>query len=250
MNICESLQLQIGKNISLEEVEPNIYRVYAPFFHEDGDMYSIYIENYTDGKHVCLRDFGNTLRRVSYTFDISSESKQNILNNIAISNLGSIVDEEVIIETDIDRLTESLFQYSQLVSKLSNIRILKKEVIKSLFYEQLEEFIDNKLSSVYDIRKNYNPTSESELLVDYFIGTQAKPLFIYGVKDNNKASKVIICCLKFQTFGIQYRSVIIHDDLYNLQRFFQSQITNVADKQFVTLKDFIEQGPEYLKREA
>lgn len=124
MNISDNIQLQIGKNISLEEVEPNIYRVYAPFFHEDGDMYSIYIQNYADGKHVCLRDFGNTLRRVSYTFDINSESKQNLLNNIAVSNLGSIVDEEVIIETDIDRLTESLFQYSQLVSKLSNIKIL------------------------------------------------------------------------------------------------------------------------------
>lgn len=66
MNISDHIQLQIGKNISLEEIKPNIYRVYAPFFHEDGDMYLIYIENYADGKHVCLRDFGNTLRRVSY----------------------------------------------------------------------------------------------------------------------------------------------------------------------------------------
>ncbi len=250
MNICDNIQLQIGKNISLEEIEPNIYRVYAPFFHEDGDMYSIYIENYADGKHVCLRDFGNTLRRVSYTFDINSESKQNLLNNIAISNLGSIVDKEVIIETDIDRLTESLFQYSQLVSKLSNIKILKKEVIKSLFYEQLEEFIDSNLSSLYNIKKNYNPTTEQELLVDYFIDTKDKPLFIYGVKDNNKASKVIIGCLKYQTSGIRYRSVIVHNDLYSLQRFYQSQIINIADKQFVTLKDFFEQGSEYLKREA
>ena len=107
-----------------------------------------------------LRDFGNTLRRVSYTFDINSESKQNLLNNITVSNLGSFVDEEVIIKTDIDRLTESLFQYSQLVSKLSNIKILKKEVIKSLFYEQLEEFIDSNFSSLYNIKKNYNPTAE------------------------------------------------------------------------------------------
>ena len=81
MEIMNRLRQQFGELISLENIDPNVMRIYAPFFHEDGDMMSMYLETMPDGTFL-LRDFGNTLMRVSYTFDIDSDNKQLILNNI------------------------------------------------------------------------------------------------------------------------------------------------------------------------
>lgn len=43
MEILDALHKFFEQKIALEELEPNIMRIYAPFFHEDGDMLSMYL---------------------------------------------------------------------------------------------------------------------------------------------------------------------------------------------------------------
>lgn len=235
MEITEKLRSQFGELISTEEIEPNIWRLYAPFFHEDGDMFSIYIQADNSGR-VILRDFGNTIMRVSYMFSIDTPKKQDILASIIKSNFGILDDGEIIIETDFEQLPQAVMQYSQIVSKVSNIDILRRETVKSLFYEYLEECMTTMLEK-YNIIRNFAPTKDKQLLVDYKI-EGSRPLFIFGVNENTKASKVVISCLTFQKQKLPFRSLVIHEDFGTLSSFYRNQITNAADKQFTSLEDF------------
>ena len=248
MGIENKLRLSFGDLISLEPVDKNTMRLYAPFFHEDGDMLSMYIELDDNGDIVRINDFGNTLMRVSYTFDLGTDNKQNVLRNIVTSNSGILDRGEIIMETDSQRLCETIFQYSQLVAKVSNIDILQREVVRSLFYDYLDDFVQNYLAE-FEVKKFYTPTKEKELLVDYCIPA-ARPLFLFGVNENNKASKTIISCLSFHKQQIPFRSLVVHEDYDKLSPFNRKQIMNVGDKQFFRLDDFKAEGLEYIRREV
>lgn len=100
MDILAVLREQLGKQTYLEELEPGVSRLYIPLFHEDGDMLSIYIDSQSNNQ-ILIRDYGNTLMRVSYTFDINTEHKKKVLYDIIKSNNGSLDDGEIIYATDI-----------------------------------------------------------------------------------------------------------------------------------------------------
>lgn len=236
--------------VSLEEVEPNVLRVYAPFFHEDGDMISMYLDTTPEGQSFLLRDFGNTLMRVSYSFDLDTENKRKILSSIVRSNNGTLNDGELQLQASIDTLPEAILHFSQLVAKVSSIDLLQRQVVKSMFYDYLQDFISSNLSQ-YRISQNDTPTKDKLLTVDYKIeGIQdARPIYIFGVNENAKASKVVISCLNFQKQKIPFRSLIVHDDFESLSSFNRSQITNAADKQYTSFDDFQKDGVDYISRE-
>lgn len=250
MNLVDRLRSDFGELVSLEEVSPGIMRIYAPFFHEDGDMVSMYLELRQD-KTMIIRDFGNTLMRISYTFELDSQNKLNVLSNIVKSNYGQLEDGELLLETTFERLPQDIFQFSQLVAKVSSIDLLRRETIRSLFFENLNEFITGQLKQ-YHFIQNYLPTKDKQLIVDYQIPAPSgamKPLFIFGVNENTKASKVVISCLSFQKQRIPFRSLIIHEDFGSLSSFNRNQITNTADKQYTSLDDFKAEGLDYIERE-
>jgi hypothetical protein len=247
MEIIEKLRQQFGELVSLEEVSDGVMRIYAPFFYEDGDMLSMYLQRKPDGGFL-IRDYGNTLMRISYTFDIDTENKRNVLNNIIQSNYGRLDDTELLIDSGLDALPQSIFQFSQLLAKVSNIELLQRQVVKSLFYDYLNEFINATFSN-YAIKKNIAPTEDGELIVDYKFD-MPRPLFVFGVNGDIKASKVVISCLYFQKNKLPFRSLVVHEDFEGgLNSFYRRQITNTVDKQFTSLDEFKSSGSDYISRE-
>ena len=245
LEISSLLQKQLGANVGAEEVFPNVYRIYAPFFHEDGDMLSIYLDLSSDNMY--LKDFGNALMRVAYTFDFESENKRRILNEIVKSYGGLLLDDEVCLLTSRDNLATSIYNFSQLIAKVSNISILQRELVKSLFFEYLDDYVSSELRD-YDIEKACKPSSDKSLEVDYIIRAE-RPIFMFGVNSETKASKTIISCLSFQRDKIPFRSLVVHEGFDNLTAFSRSQITNTADKQFDSFDNFKKDALLYLARE-
>jgi citrate lyase gamma subunit len=246
LDINSLLQKQFGENIGVEEVSPNILRIYAPFFHEDGDMLSIYLDMNSD--NMLIRDFGNTLMRVAYTFDFESENKRRILDDIVKSYNGMLFDDEISMTVDESNLARIVYQFSQLVAKMSNIDVLQRELVKSLFFEYLNDFVDSSLAN-YGVTKNYTPSTDKSLVVDYVIKA-SKPIFLFGVNSDTKASKTIISCLTFQREAIPFRSLVIHENFESLTAFNRQQITNAADKQFYSFDGFKTDSITYLERET
>lgn len=239
------LKQQFGSNIGVEEVNPKVFRIYAPFFHEDGDMLSVYLDLNNDT--ALLRDYGNTLMRVAYYFDFESDNKRRILNEITRSYNGLMVNDEIQMFVNNSDFMMAIYQFSQLVAKVSNISILQRETVKSLFFDYLYDFVNKELGD-YSIAKQQTPSSDSSLVVDYVIKAE-RPIYLFGVNGDPKASKTIITCLSFQSEKIPFRSLIVHEDLESLSAFNRKQITNTADKQFSTFDSFRSDGKAYLKRE-
>jgi hypothetical protein len=56
-----------------------------PFYHEDGDMIDLFIQPLEDGRfRIC--DFGMTLMRLSYTYELDTPAKERIFYRIVEAN--------------------------------------------------------------------------------------------------------------------------------------------------------------------
>jgi len=243
---------QLKKNVSgidFRLKRPGIYKVLVPFFHEDGDMYDIFLEESPVNPNLLrISDHGLTIMKLSYCFDFNTDNKKDVLNSIILQNRAKIENGEIYIEATPDIFQQCLYQLLQTLTKVSNVDILSRETIKSMFYDLLKEFVGVSFSA-YEITEKYTPIANDEnLMVDYRINAR-KPIFLYGVKDDSKASKVIINCLNYQKNDIPFRSLVVHEDLDGLTSFNKKQLINVSDKQFCTLEDFKAYGLAYIQRE-
>jgi len=74
------------------------------------------------------------------------------------------------------------------------MQYFKREVIQSLFYEQLDEFIQERLAE-YNPRPGVLPIAgHDEYGVDYQFDAGPRPLYLFGVKDDTKARLVATSC--------------------------------------------------------
>lgn len=248
MNVEKTLIEQFGKNISLETIDAQTYRLYLPIFHEDGDMLSIYITKDDISGEYFVHDYGNTLMRVSYTFDFDSDHKRKVLTDIVKSFSGQLDGEDLVLKTYNQNLAQTVLQYTQLVAKVSNIDILRRETVRSLFYDELASYVNESFLKFSPIPK-YNPIpNRTDLVADWAFNTKNKALYLFGVKDNSKAKDVTICCLEFWKASLSFSSLVIYEDFYSLSKNQQIRLTNVADKQFMTLDDFKTDGANYFER--
>ena len=59
------------------------YQLIVPILHEDGDMVDLYLQDSPFGEgYVRVCDFGLTLMRLSYTYDITTPTRQRIFDSI------------------------------------------------------------------------------------------------------------------------------------------------------------------------
>lgn len=239
------LLMEQFNNIAFREKRPGVFKVLLPFFHEDGDMYDIFIEE--NQNFIRISDYGLTLMKLSYNFEFDTEHKREVLQGIISQNRCNISQGTIYLDIYPNQFEGAIYQFVQTISKVCTMDIISKDNVKSYFYEMLNNFIDDKLKS-YNIEKDYKPLPDSDLIVDYMIPVK-RPIYMFAVKDDTKASKVVISCLTFMTQKIDYHSLIINEDLLSLSKFNQSQIINTADKVFTRLEDFENKGAEYLLRE-
>lgn len=251
MNYLNALREQFNNRISFREKRPGIQQLIAPLYHEDGDMVDIFIELLNENsKAIRISDFGMTTMRLSYHFDIDTPNKERIFQRIITENKVSEKDGVLYIDTKPESLYPSILQFAQTVAKISNMELYKREVIQSLFYEMLTEFIEESLREYNPKPTTYPISDRDDLEVDFQFDIQPRPIYLFGVKDNSKARLITISCLEFHRSRLPFKSAVVHEDLSNLSKKDLNRITSAADKQFPTLEDFIEKGEEYLKREV
>jgi hypothetical protein len=252
MNILDNLKEEFNHHIAFREKRPGIVQVIAPLFHEDGDMIEMFIAlPKSASEKIRISDHGMTLMRLSYSYDVETPTKRKILDRILSENGVGEDRGRFFMETTSEHLYPSLLQFAQTVAKVSNMQVFKREIIHSLFYETLNDFVSSTLGK-YQPEKNYLPIpTKDELEVDWRLKTQPRNIFLYGVTDKSKARLAALACLEFQKIEIPFRSLIVHEDFEGaLSRKDQTRITNVADKQFTSLADFTLHAELYLTRET
>lgn len=256
LTIHELIRAQFGDQFKIREVRPDIFQLYLPFYHEDGDMVEIYLDfsekdaNGKPAESVRITDFGMTIMRLSYTYELDTPHKEQIFLRILAENCLAEDDGHLFIDSSLSSLMPSLMQFAQAVAKISTMRQFKREVIESLFFEELDDFIMNQLAA-YTPQKKVTPIPDrDDLEVDYSLHANGHPVYVFGVKDSNKARLATISCLEFALKKIPFKSYIVHQDFDGLPKKDRIRLLSASDKQFPTLSDFIKNVSNFLEREA
>lgn len=257
MNAIEVLREQFNSHVAVREKRPGVLQLVAPLFHEDGDMIDVFLDlpgdgSISDGQKIRISDHGLTLMRLSYTFELDTPNKERILRRILAENGVTEEDGEFSIEAAPDSLYMSLLQFSQAVSKVCNMRYFKRELLLSLFEEMLAEFIEAELA-------RFNPSQDKPILpipdrddleVDWEFRPNGVPLYLFAVKDVNRARLTTISCLEFQRHKLKFKSIAVHEDIDKLTRKDRNRLTNACDKQFTSLEEFQQNAVPFLEREV
>lgn len=255
MKAIELLRGQFGDFVRLEEKRPNIQQVFAPLYHEDGDMMDVFLDLPKDAdlsadRRIRLSDHGMTLMRLSYSFDLDTPNKEKIFQRILLENGVSEDDGEIYMEAGAESLYPALMQFSQAIGKVCNMRLFRRETLNSLFEEMLEEFIQGTLAR-YQPTPSVCPIPErDDLEVDWQFKPNGTPLYLFGVKDNARARLATISCLEFQRNKLPFRSMVVHEDFDKIARKDKTRLTSACDKQFTSLDDFRQNAEQYLQRET
>jgi hypothetical protein len=251
MKYLDLLKEQFNNQVSFRERRLGVLQLVAPLYHEDGDMVDIFLEPTNGGEeHIRICDHGMTLMRLSYHFDIDTPNKERIFQRILSENRISEDNGNLFLDAKPESLYPSVLQFAQTVAKVSNMEFFKREVIATLFYEMLAEFIEDSLRK-YNPRQMVFPIPErDDLEVDFEFGIKPRPIYLFGVKDSAKARLTTISCLEFQRAKLPFKSFVVHEDFESLTRKDRSRITSAADKQFISLDDFKANAEQVLEREA
>ena len=211
MKYLDLLKEQFNNQVSFRERRLGVLQLVAPLYHEDGDMVDIFLEPTNGGEErIIICDHGITLMRLSYHFDIDTPNKERIFQRILSENRISEDNGNLFLDAKPESLYPSVLQFAQTVAKVSNMEFFKREVIATLFYEMLAEFIEDSLRK-YNPREMVFPIPErDDLEVDFEFSIRPRPIYLFGVRDSAKARLTTISCLEFQRAKLPFKSFVVH----------------------------------------
>jgi len=251
MEALITLKQQFNNHIDFREKRKGINQLIGPFYHEDGDMMDIFItESPSEPGKIRLCDYGMTLMHLSYDYDIDTPNKEAILDRIIHEQGLQRDDGNIYVDVTEDLLYQYIFQFSQTIAKVSSMQYFKREILRSLFYEQLAEFIEANLPMYKPSRKVLPIPARDDLEVDFELELNKKKLYLFGIKDETKARLATISCLEFQKAKLPFKSIAVHENFETLPRKDRTRLTSAVDKQFTDLADFKQNAAQYLDREA
>jgi hypothetical protein len=252
MDYLDLLQTQFNHHISLREKRPGIVQLIAPLYHEDGDMVDIFLDlprSANGNNKIRVSDYGMTLMRLSYSFELDTPNKKRIFQKILAENQVNEENGTLYMETEPRSLYPTILQFAQTLAQVSNMRLYKREVIENLFYEQLEEFVESQLKRFNPRRKVLPVPGRDDLEVDYHFEIAVHIVLLFAVKDVPKARLTTIACLEFQRAQLHSKNLVVHQDFDALPPKDRSRITSAADKQFTSLDDFRQNARRVLEME-
>lgn len=244
----ESLNRTLTTAFDIYERRPGVYQLIVPICHEDGDMVDIYLQESPAGEnYLRICDFGMALMRLSYTYDIQSSARKKIFNSILINNGVAENNGNLYLDTPVRMLQESIFQFAGCVQKICNMRYWSREVVRSVFYDDLKDYVTTAL-------RRFSPAADLHPLPDYPVGVDwslthnKRNIYLFGVRGSDKAKNTAISLLEFQKANLLFISFVVHEDIDDLGKKERLYLTRNADKQYPCISDFKEQvTPDVLR---
>jgi hypothetical protein len=211
-------------------------------------MIDLFIAPKGNNEYV-LCDYGLTLQRLAYSYDIDTQNKEAILQKIISEN--GLIEENgnICLNTNIRNVFSDIMHITQAFAKVGSMRYFKREVIESLFNQMLDEFIEKELQEFHP-QSNVLPIADrDDLEADYQFSPNGHPIYLFGVKDVSKARLATISCLEYQRADLNFRGWVVNEDFEKLPKKDRSRLTNTCDKQFTSLDDFKMTAKIFLERE-
>ena len=249
-SVRESLNTPLSAGFDLYERRPGKHQLILPILHEDGDMVEIYLHDSPKGDgYVRICDFGLTLMRISYTYDISTATRQRIFDSILINNGVGNDEGNLYLDAPLDKLSESIFQFAGCAQKVCNMRYWSRENIRSAFYDDLADYITTDLTAFSPIANQF-PLPDYPVSLDWSLTLNSWSFYLFGVRGNDKAKVVALALLEYQKASLLFTSLVVHEEMEELGKKERIFLTRNADKQYPVLTDFRETGVQDILRLA
>lgn len=227
---------KICAEITLTQEGLNRFIVFNPFMFDDGDHLVVLLKD-KEGKWL-FSDEGHTFMHVSYEdIDIDKGTRKKIIDNV-LSGYGIKNQEgELIAEVPDNQFGDALYSYLQGLIKITDINYLSREQVRSTFMEDFKAFLEEKVPverrSFNYFDKQHDP--DGKYLIDCRINGISRPLFVFGIQNDDKCRDVTIICLQYEKFGAPFRSMAIFEDQEEINRKVLARFSDVCDKQYSTL---------------
>jgi len=234
--IGKEFKTKICDEINIAQEGLNRVIVFNPFMFDDGDHLVVLLKS-VEGKWL-FTDEGHTFMHVSYDdIDIDTGTRKKIIDSVLLSYGIKNQEGELITEVQDNQFGDALYSYLQGLIKITDINYLTRERIRSTFMEDFITFIeetvpsDRRIFNYHD--KQHDP--DGKYIIDYKINGIPKPLFVFGVQNDDKCRDITIACLKYEQFGIPFRTMAIFEDQESINRKVLARFSDVCDKQYSTL---------------
>lgn len=249
-SVRAALSRPLLSGLDIHERRQGNYQLIVPILYEDGDMVDIFLLESPQGDgYVRLSDFGMTMMRLSYTYDLNSNARQRIFDSILVNNGVLCSDGHLYLDAPIATLQECILQFAGCEQKVCNMRYWSREIVRSAFYDDLAEYITTEMA-LFSPAPEQSPLTEYPLSVDWSLTLNNRQFYVFGVRGNDKAKNVAIALLEFQKAQLPFISLVVHEDMEELGRKESIYLTRNSDTQYPVLRDFQEQGVKDINRFA
>lgn len=238
---------KVCDKISLSQEGLNRFIVFNPFMFDDGDHLVVLLKG-KNGQWF-LTDEGHTFMHISYEdIDIDKGTRKKVVDNVLINYGIKNKEGELMTEVPNDQFGDALYSYLQGLIKITDINYLTRERVKSTFMEDFKYFIEEKVTVDRRIFNHYDKQNDADgkYVVDFKINNISKPLFVFGILNDDKCRDVIITCLQFEKFNTPFRTMAIFEDQESINRKVLARFSDVCDKQFSTLATNKDRISKYL----
>ena len=249
-DIAANFKSTVGAEIELLPEGTRRYVVSTPFMFDDGDEYTILLKR--DGRGWYLTDEAHTFMHLSYEMNERDWEKGNRAEVIeqALSMFDVDSDHgELKRRVANHRFGDALFDYIQALSRITDIRLLSREIVRSTFLEDFREVLQE---TVPRERRSFNwhdPVHDPDGMysVDARINERKEPIFIYALSNNNRVKDATISLLKFEQWGVSHHAMGIFENVREISDRELARFMDVADKLFSSLSGSRDRLESYLK---
>jgi uncharacterized protein DUF1828 len=249
-NIISDILSRICSGIEVLPEGLDRYLIITPFVFDDGDSIKIVLKDY-GSKNPYLTDEGHTLMHLSYNnVNIDSGSRSQLFEDILSRNLIRNEDGELIQKiSDVKDLGDNVYTYVQGLLNVSDLEYLKRERVRSTFYEDVKGFITERFPDTNVLFDHTIEEKDHQGLypVDCVIKSGKRDIFLFSILNDDKCRDATISMLQFEKYGIEFNSIAIFQNQEEINRKVLSRFTDVCEKQFSTLDSAKERICRYVE---
>lgn len=215
-------------------------RVSLPMLEADGDVTTVWMQPELGG--WLLRDHGTTLMRLSYDTDIDAlldGPRARLAERIVSEQGANLVDGELRAHVHEGELGTGMLRFGQAMTRLGDLSLWNKTRVASTFYDDLERELI-RIVPIGRLHKGYvvpGVPSGNEYPVDFAIPDAARPLYIFGVPNNDKARLATIVLMYLQQQNCKFDSLIVPAEFDDILRGDRRRLMNAANDMVASIRD-------------
>jgi len=236
IDIQRDFQKKVCEEVQLLPEGLMRYIVDHPFTFDDGDHYIVVLRNVAGEWE--LSDEGHTIMHLSYEdIDLKKGGYKEIISN-TVSAFGLMNREgELTLSIPEMRFGDALFSFIQALVKISDVKYLERERVRSLFMEEFRGFLTEKVPEHRLKFEYHHPQRDPSRVypIDCCVETRTKPLFIFGIINDSKCQTATNIIYWWEKQEELFNVMAIHENMEEINSKILARFSDVCGKQFSNL---------------